>query len=59
MVIGQRVNEVLHFGECSGRTYSGTVVYIHPRGLFYTVEFAFEKGSFRESFFGPERGGNA
>ena len=28
----------------------GTVVYIHPRGRFYTLEFKFPGGSFRESF---------
>lgn len=31
-------------------TYPGTVVYIHPRRMFYTVRFDFEFGSFRESF---------
>lgn len=28
----------------------GTVVYIHPRGRFYTLEFVFPRGTFRESF---------
>lgn len=28
----------------------GRVVYIHPEGRFYTLEFTFERGSFRESF---------
>lgn len=31
-------------------TATGTVVYIHPRGRFYTLEFKFPRGSFRESF---------
>lgn len=29
---------------------TGTVVYVHPRGRFYTVEFCFPFGSFRESY---------
>ena len=29
---------------------TGTVVYIHPRGRFYTLEFKFPRGSFMESF---------
>ncbi len=28
----------------------GTVVYIHPKGRFYTLEFTFQAGTFRESF---------
>lgn len=28
----------------------GTVVYIHPRGRYYTLEFRFQAGTFRESF---------
>ena len=28
----------------------GTVVYIHPKGRFYTLEFNLPTGSFRESF---------
>ena len=31
-------------------TAIGKVVYIHPRGRFYTLEFAFPGGKFRESF---------
>ena len=29
---------------------AGTVVYIHPKGRFYTLEFHLPHGSFRESF---------
>jgi hypothetical protein len=29
---------------------TGTVVYIHPEGRFYTLEFNFPGGTFRESF---------
>lgn len=28
----------------------GTVVYIHPRGRYYTLEFTFKGGTIRESF---------
>lgn len=28
----------------------GRVVYIHPDGRFYTLEFSFERGRFRESY---------
>ena len=28
----------------------GTVVYIHPKGRYYTLEFTFSGGTFRESF---------
>lgn len=36
---------------------TGKVVYIHPQRRFYVVEFPFEKGSFRESFYFPNRRG--
>lgn len=29
---------------------TGTVVYLHPRGRYYTLEFNFPCGTFRESF---------
>lgn len=29
---------------------TGTVVYIHPKGRYYTLEFTFSGGTFRESF---------
>ena len=28
----------------------GRVVYIHPQGRFFTLEFTFPKGTFRESY---------
>lgn len=28
----------------------GTVVYVHPEGRFFTLEFRFEKGAFRQSY---------
>lgn len=34
----------------SGITRTGTVVYIHPRGFYYTLEFERKFGKYRESF---------
>lgn len=37
----------------------GTVVYIHPKRLFYTLQFENRYGeTFRESFYFSSRGGN-
>lgn len=46
-----------------GKVYPCTVVYIHPKRRFFTVEFSFErndgvKQSFRESFFFSDRAGD-
>ena len=57
MKIGKRSTEVLCFGDECGRTYTGTVVYVHPEGRYYTVEFIFGRRRFRESFLSPERRG--
>lgn len=34
----------------SGLTRTGTVVYIHPFGFYYTLEFECKFGKYRESF---------
>lgn len=40
----------------SGRKrFEGTVVYIHPERRFFSVEFKFDYGSFRQSFYFPAR----
>ena len=40
-----------------GAMYLGTlpcrVVYVHPQRRYYTVEFAFDRGRFRESYWLP------
>lgn len=36
--------------EATGRKAAGTVVYIHPEGRYYTVEFDLGFYKFRESF---------
>ena len=33
---------------------TGKVIYVHPRGLFYTVEFNLPAGTIRESYRGGE-----
>lgn len=58
MKTGDRKTETLHFGDCDGRTFTGTVVWIHPQRRFYVVEFRFGGRTFREAFYFPGRGGN-
>ena len=45
MKVGDKVKRKIHYG-CEGGSMlpaeSGTVVYVHPQGLYYTVEFEFE-----------------
>lgn len=36
--------------EATNRKATGTVVYIHPKGRYYTVEFYLGLYKFRESF---------
>ena len=46
--VGDRLSERI---EEIGKTLTGTVIYVHPKGRFCTVEFKTRTGSFRESFF--------
>lgn len=39
-------------GKSERRAVRGRVVYIHPRGLFHTVEFQTRGGAVKESFQG-------
>ena len=55
MKIGDKVTEM---AETTGRTLTGVVVYIHPEGRYYTVEFKNGEGHFRESFVGQGRKGD-
>lgn len=52
--IGDIVSQV---PSVEGRQYMSPmhcrVVYIHPEGVYYTAEFRFKRGSFRESFYLP------
>ena len=45
--IGEKISEKV---DCLGIRKTGKVVYVHPAGRFYTVEFEFLGGRFRESF---------
>ena len=42
--VGEKTSEKI---DCLG---VGKVVYVHPAGRFYIVEFTFPGGKFRESF---------
>jgi len=60
MIVGDKIGHLRpSFGESAGvknpRKYEGVVVYIHPERRFFTVEFKFEYGSFRQSFYFPAR----
>ncbi len=45
--VGEKTSEKI---DCLGVQKPGKVVYVHPAGRFYTVEFEFPCGRFRESF---------
>lgn len=51
--LGDRIKARVNYGPEGGTMLppeTGTVVYIHPLGRFYTLRFDFAMGSFRESF---------
>lgn len=55
--LGVRYMSEIHVGDIRyeyidtlWNTFKGTVVYVHPRNRYYTVQFQFEKDSFRESY---------
>ena len=55
--LGDILTAKVHYGMEGGVMLppeKGRVVYIHPEGRFFTLEFTFPKGSFRESY--PLRG---
>lgn len=58
MKTADRKTEKVHFGDTMPVTKTGTVVWVHPRRIFYVVEFEMTKGKIRESYFFPARGGN-
>ncbi len=57
MLVGDKKTVPVHFGDGPGKLMTGRVVYIHPRRVFYIVEFETEIGKIRESYFFPARGG--
>lgn len=61
MKLGDKIKKRVHWTEeevdksgirkrMKRESAEGTVVYIHPRMRFYTLEFSFPGGKFRESF---------
>ena len=56
MKVGDRVSELVSFGDTTPLRKTGTVVYIHPERRFYVAEFEFEKGRLRESYLFPGLG---
>lgn len=53
MNIGDRIPCKVRFGEELDTKYAnqtGTVVYIHPEGRYYTCEITVDGGKFRESY---------
>lgn len=49
--VGEEVKEILHSAVVMNQHEGkGTVVYVHPCGRFYTVEFKFGDAVLRESY---------
>lgn len=51
--LGDILTAKVHYGLEGGVMLppeKGRVVYIHPEGRFFTLEFTFPKGTFRESY---------
>lgn len=51
--LGDEITARVNYGMEGGTLLPpipGRVVYIHPEGRFFTAEFTFARGSFRESF---------
>ena len=39
-----------HNGNCKDVPIQGRIVYVHPKGRYYTVEFPMPRGNIRESY---------
>lgn len=57
MKVGDKVSKVpetlydaVNYWKMDRREHVGTVVYIHPKRRFYTVEFDINGGKIRESY---------
>lgn len=51
--VGDKINKSVCFGKNETiitPRFDGEIIYIHPLGRFYTVEFRFGDMSFRESY---------
>lgn len=51
--MGDEIVKEPRSGEGKGPAHVGRVVYVHPEGRWYTLEFTYERGRFRESFLLP------
>ena len=59
MKLGDKISKVIEHVEIDKRERGfrkmksaiGEVVYIHPKGRFFTVEFTFAGGKYRESYY--------
>lgn len=51
--LGDEIVKEPRSGEGKGPARVGRVVYVHPEGRWYTLEFTYERGRFRESFLLP------
>ena len=51
--LGDEIVKEPRSGEGKGPARVGRVVYVHPEGRYYTLEFTCERGRFRESFLLP------
>lgn len=60
MDIGEKRTEFVNLGDAGKKAKTGRVVWIHPKRIFYVVEFEFEMTGrrFREAYFFPGRGGS-
>lgn len=54
MRLGETVRVPVEMGEAHPAWVVGTVVWIHPQGRFYTVEFRRPGGTYRQSYRGDE-----
>ncbi len=66
MNLGDKIQKQIYTGPEGGSLLPaeiGTVVYIHPEGRFYTLEFKFERhgqvGAVRESYLFPVPAGSS
>ncbi len=51
--VGDSVKARIYYGMSGGSTLppeEGTVVYVHPERRYFTLEFRFRDGAFRESY---------
>jgi len=51
IALGDRITAMVEFGMAHGpMPMTGTVVYIHPEGRYFSLEFETDKGRFRQAY---------